>query len=237
MPSARIGYLRGIGMSLLESIELLRGNSYQEIFAQLSSRKVSTLGAIRGDDLRDVVSILAAGLQYRLETAAPSEIRTALLTGFAYMALPDYAFNLAQPNVMGMLALGVQEGLVTEEERNQFVQLATYDALEYPDLKMVDIVEYLEPELLNVGEWVSVEPLTNKLRLRLTEEMPESTLVRIEMSESDDGIDWTDYKRVNHFYGVYKPDFYFASIPNNGLQRRIRVRGETYRLTGTVQAV
>lgn len=225
-------------MTLTEAIESKRGKSYAQALSELQSETVSAIGSIKGVDLRDVVAVLAGGLKYRLETAAPSEIRTALLTGFQYMTLPDYAFNMASPDVQTLLAGGVGAGLITLDEVDRFTALATYQKPVWPDVTLRDIVAHFEPALVDVGEWMYYDQIgSNRLRLHTTEAMPEPTLVRIEMSESEDGENWTRYKRVNHFYGVHQPDFYFAPIPNNGLQRRVRVRGEHYRLTGTVKAV
>jgi hypothetical protein len=225
-------------MTLTEAIESKRGLPYAQALTELRSETVSTIGSIKGDNLRDVVAVLAGGLKHRLETAAVSALRTALLTGFEYMGLPDYAFNLAAPDVSGLMSMGVSAGLILPEEHARFIALATYQKPVWPTVTLHDVVAHFEPALVDVGDWLTVDNVaSNRLQLRTTVAMPEPTMVSVEMSESEDGVNWTEYKRVNHFYNVHKADFYFAAIPNNGLQRKFRVRGEIYRLTGTVKAV
>lgn len=224
-------------MTLSDAIESKRGKSYQEIYLELSSETVSNIGAIRADNLRDVVSILASGLQFRLESAEPSAIRTALLTGFKYMALPDYAFNLAQPDVMMLLLGGVDAGLINEEEKDKFIALATYETAKYPELTFKDIVEHFEPDLVNVGEWSELVYSGGKLALTLAQSLPEPSLIRIEASESLDGKNWTAFKRINHFYDVFEAGLYLTDIPRSNLQRKIRWCGEHYKTVGLMVGV
>lgn len=79
-------------MTKSEYLESQRGKTYSVVVAEQPMETV--VGSIRGNNLRDVVAILAAGLQYRLDTMTlPAEaepLRAALLTAFKYMTLPDY---------------------------------------------------------------------------------------------------------------------------------------------------
>ena len=229
-------------MTLSEAIESKRGLPYQQIFDELSEETVSVLGAIRGENLRDVVAVLASGLQYRLDTMTlPPEfepLRAALLVGFRHISIPDYAFNLAQPDVMGMLLQAVQVGLVSNSEHDKFVALATYETAKYPGLSYRDIIANFEPELVDIGAWSEpFEYQGGKLFLTLTQALPEPSLVRIEVSESINGENWTAFKRISHFYEVSDAGTYSTDIPRTNLKRRIRWRGENYRVAGSVVGV
>lgn len=223
-------------MTKAEYIASQAGKPYSVIISE--QPMVDVVGSIRGDNLRNVVAILAAGLQYKLDTAEESQIRTALLTAFRYMTLPDYAINLALQENVDLLNRAVNAGLVSVDERAQFFALATYQRPALPDLTVRDIVAVFEPHKVDLGDWVVLEQLaTHRLMLTTRSDMPEPTNVRIEMRESHNGTDWTNWRRVAHFYEVDKAGVYFQQIPFNGLQRQVRVRGEQYWLDGTVQVV
>lgn len=224
-------------LTLAEAIETKRGLPYAQALQELQEETEDVLGPIEGKDLRDVVTVLCSGLYHRLSLAPESPLKTALIRAFNSMSIEGFGFNLKDPLVSQMLDAGVAEGLVDVNERLWFYAIATKQVPKYPDVTLRDIVAHFEPEVTDVGEWIEVIPTTNKLRLTLEQDLPEVSLVCIQMSESEDGINWTKFKRVNHFYGVKDAGFYSAVIPNNGLQRRIRVRGEYYRILGTVKAV
>lgn len=203
-------------------------------------------------DMRDAARAVLADAASTQAQKDVAQMRLKVVAGFheaiseakiANKADPEiggHSINMDDPTVQLNFAAAQHPAvaLITPAEAAQVMALATYQKPTWPDAKLRDVVAHFEPELTDVGEWVEVEGLTtNRLRLHTTEAMPEPTLVCVEMSESEDGVTWTKFKRVNHFYGVHQPDFYFANIPNNGLQRRVRVRGEHYRLTGTVKAV
>lgn len=231
-------------MSTVAAMEALRGEPYQVILNTLRQQTVIAVGKIQGSQLKLLQSFIGAtGLRNRLSNATPEQAAAAASVAEAiqpaYLAREDsYSINLADPKVAQLLDDAVAAGILNASEKAYLVQLATFQKQLYPNITLHDIVAHFEPTLVDVGEGVVVDNVTsNRLQLRTTVAMPEPTMVRIEMSESEDGIDWTEFKRVNHFYNVHQPDFYFAAIPNNGLQRRFRVCGETYRLTGTVKAV
>ena len=107
-----------------------------------------------------------------------------------------------------------------------------------PDLTVRDIVAVFESHKVDVGDWVVLEQLaTHRLMLTTHSDMPEPTLVRIEMRESHNGVDWTTWRRVAHFYDVQSAGVYYQQIPFNGLLREVRVRGEQYALDGAVAVV
>jgi hypothetical protein len=215
-----------------------RFGTYAERLAKLRAKTTKVIGAIRGDNLRDVVAILASGLQYRLDNAPDSPLRTALLVGFRYMGLQEYGFNLAEPKVHGMLQMAVHEGLVTADEYAEFLQLATYDKPLYPTVTTRDIVKHFEPHLTDVGQWRVIEQVaTKQLRLQLRKDLPEPSSVTIEMRESNDNQTWSAWRRVAQFSGVHEAGNYYQAIPFNGLQRQVRWRGTEYALDADVTVV
>jgi hypothetical protein len=219
-----------------------RFGTYAERLVLVKSKTQDVVGSIRGDNLRNVVDILAKGLQDRLDKMVLPEdaepVRTALIVVFRYLNLDDYQINLSLPENARLLQAAVDVGLVTTAESNKFFELATYKKHLYPEATVRDIVQVYEPGRVVVGDWIVIEQVpTHRLMLQLTMDAPEETNVRIEMRESHNGTDWTDWKRVAHFYSVQKAGVYYQQIPFNGLQRQVRVRGETYRLDGTVTVV
>lgn len=216
--------------------QLALGKTHSQIIAE--QPMVDVVGSIRGDNLRNVVAILAGGLQFRLDTAPESPIRTALLTAFKYMMLPDYAINLSLPENAGLLENAVQVGLVSSDERAMFFALATYQRPLFESLTIYDIVAVESPAKVLLGDWqVLTDVNTTRLMLTLHSDMPEPTLVRIEMRESHNGVDWTTWRRVSHFYDVQSAGVYYQQIPFNGLLREVRVRGEQYAFDGAVAVV
>lgn len=215
-------------MTLNEAIESKRGLPYAQAFDELRAETVSTVGAIRDANLRDVVSILASGLQYRLDTMAlPVEVeplRTALLTGFKYMTLPDYAFNLAMPEVMGMLLAGVQVGLVTETEKDKFIGLATYKTAKYPELTLKDILAYFEPALID-DQWHEL-PVTDARTfvVRLATALPEKSNIVIQMQDQYSESEASDWYHATALHGLNAVREYTAALPHNGYPRKLRYK-------------
>lgn len=163
-------------MTKNEYLESNRGLPYSQIIAEQPQDTI--VGSIRGDNLRNVVDILAKGLQFRLDNAEPSPLRTALLTVFKYLLLPDYAINLSLPENIGLLEKAVNVGLVEPTERDQFIALASYTKPRF-NLSIADCVDYfgtggpLEAICVSGG---------NRYRLDITNDMPEPQFVRIEYS-------------------------------------------------------
>lgn len=227
-------------MSLKDELDKYeyRFGTYAQRLALLKSKTTDVIGAIRGDNLRDVVVILAAGLQHRLDNAEPSPLRTALLTGFKYMTLPDYSFNLGVPAVADMLEQAVVAGLVTKDERDKFFALATYKSPLFPDATIKDIVAKFEPHKIKLDDWATIEQVpTHRLMLTLNSDMPEPSTVLIEMRESHNGIDWTNWRNVPSFSNVERAGAYYQTAPFSGLQRQLRWRGASYAIDGTVAVV
>ena len=177
---------------------------------------VGVIGSIRGDNLRNVVAILAAGLQFRLDTAPDSPLRTALLTAFKYRALPDYAINLSLSENAGLLAMAVQAGIVTPEERDQFFALATYHVPVH-NITSADFA----------GEWHEL-PATYGLTaiVRLNHAAPEMTYLVFQMCDEYQDGGTSDWYHATALHGVELAREYHAQLPFNGYARKIRWRCE-----------
>lgn len=231
-------------MSLTDALQALRGQPYADILAALRAQTAPAIGKIQGGNLKLLQSFIGAtGLRSRLAAAESSQQAAAAAIAEAiqpaYLAQQDsYSVNLADPQVAALLAGAVTVGLLTSQESDYLRSLATYNKPLWPDITMRDVVAYFEPALLDVGDWIELQDVTkNRLMLRLTAGLPEPAAVRVEMQESHNGQDWTSWVRVTHFMAVQAAGVYYQTIPNNGLQRRIRVRGEQYRINATVEAV
>jgi hypothetical protein len=86
-------------MELSEAIELCRGKPYATIFVELSSETVDFIDVIEGKDLRDVVTVLCSGIDFRLGEAPSSPIKSALVRAFSSMTIDEFGFNLTDPVV------------------------------------------------------------------------------------------------------------------------------------------
>lgn len=227
-------------MTLTEAVEQHRGKSHVEIFTILSAETVESIGSIRGDNLRDVVDILAKGLQDRLDKMVLPDyvepIRTALVVVFRYMHLPNYGINLSLKENSDLLQSAVQVGLVTQGESDKFFSLATYQKPKYAGLTLKEIIAIAEPELLNVGEWQELI-VTNQRRLVVNSQphVVEHPTMQVQVSESHNGTDWTEWRNAMSF-GV-PTGVSFHPIVQSDLQRRFRWRGVYYKLNLTVEAV
>lgn len=231
-------------MSLIAAMEAMRGQSYQVILDTLRLQTEPAIGKIRGDKIKLLQSFIGAtGLRARLanataeQAAAASAIAEAIHP--AYLATEDtFSINLADPQVAGLLAGAASVELLNTGEVAYLTSLATYQKPLWPDVSMRDVIAYFEPALIADGDWnVLGQVNTSRLMLQTTVAMPEPTAVRIEMRESHDSEHWTSWKRVAHFMDITDAGVYYQAIPNNGLRREIRWRGEFYNVIGSVEAV
>lgn len=217
--------------------------AYTERLALLKSKSAPTIGKIRGDKIKLLQSFIGASqLRERLASATPEQQASAASIAEAiqpaYLAAEEtFSINLSDPQVAGLLASAVSAGLLTPPEENYLIGLATYPRQLWPDVTLRDVVEHFNPSLTDVGEWTELRYAGGRLALTLTQSLPEPSLVRIEASESIDGQNWTAWQRVSHFYNVGGAGFYLADIPRSQLQRKIRWRGEYYKVVGTVAGV
>ncbi len=210
----------------------------------LHSKTVPTLGSIKGVGLKHLqVFISKSNLRNRLDnvtevqSAVAGAIREAIQP--AYLAAAEtYSINLADPIVYSLLMGAVQVGLLTEAEKSELEQIATFDERPFKNTSLYDVIMLREPEKISDGEFTEIENFTGTTAVvRLSNTLPEMSSVRIEMRESHNGAEWTRWERVAHFYGVQQPGIYYQKITNNGLQRQLRWCGQQYAITGTVEVV
>lgn len=204
------------------------GYSNQEIFNIIKSKTVPAVGSIRGADLRNVVSILAAGLQHRLDNASESKTRTSLLTGFKYMTIPDYAFNLSSPVVDSLIKDAVTEGLVTQDEYDMFIMLATYQKPVFPEVTLRDIIEYKNPELIS-DAWEEIPPTDHRnFYIRIRQELPEAVNIVIEASDLYSDRTESAWYHCTTIRDVFLPREYVVPLSYNGYARKIRWKSVYY---------
>lgn len=213
--------------------------TYAERLALLHSKTESVIGKIAYGNTLHLVSMLARGLRARIESCAVPELKNAWAEALqpAYLASPAYSINVALPEIRGMLDAGLSAGVCTSEEYAFIIHLATYQRQMWPDTTLRDVVAHFNPALTDVGEWTELQYQGGRLALTLQQALPEPSLVRIEASESVDGESWTAWQRVSHFYNVCDAGLHLAEIPRSQLQRKIRWRGEYYKVVGTVAGV
>lgn len=214
-------------MTKSEYLESQRGKTYSVIVAEQPLETV--IGSIRGDNLRDVVAILAAGLQYRLDTMTlPTEaepLRTALLTAFKYMTLPDYGINLSMPENAGMLQAAVSVGLVTQAESDKFFQLASYQRPLH-NITREDCAEYFG------AGWIELpETDGQRLTLQLNTRTPEVTHILVQMQDLSG-----EWEHATALHGIQSAKPYSAPLPHYGQARKVRWKCE-YSLDGVVAVI
>lgn len=204
----------GVGVNKTEYLASRKGELHSVIIA--TQPMINVIGSIRGADLRNVVAILASGLQHRLDNAPDSELRTALLTAFKYLGLPDYAINLSIPENQALLAMSVAAGLVSEHERAQLFALATYQKPEY-DITSADFM----------GEWHELPATSETLvKVRLKTKAPEQTHLSFEICDQYHDGTRSDWYHATALYGVELARIYTAHLPINGYPRKVRWRCE-----------
>lgn len=216
-------------MSLTTELEARRGKPYTQILEEILAITHDVISPIEGRDLRDVVTVLASGLDHRLLMAEPSALRTGLMRAFNSMSIAEFGFNLADPVVAQMLDAGVNAGLVDVNERLWFYGIATKQVQTYPDLTLLDVVKYFQPGLVD-GEWHDLGVSSGTLvTLHLSSRPPEATSIIIEVQDLSG--EWCYGSAIGGVY-VAKPS-YSAPIPYFGQARGIRWKCD-YLLNGVV---
>lgn len=223
-------------MTLQTEFESRRGKAYLEILSEIQAITRDVVMPIEGRDLRDVVTVLASGLDYRLQMAEPSPLRSGLIRAFNSMSINEFGFNLSDPVVAQMLDLGVAANLIDVNERLWFYAIATKQVPTYPSVQLKDIIAYFEPDLVDTGEWTSFSPTSNRLIFNLSQDTPELAAVRLEQRISHDSVNWTNWERMTPII-VKDAGIYYHTIPAVSMQRQIRWRGEQYSIVGTLEAV
>lgn len=229
-------------MSLSSAMEAMRGQPYQTILSALRLQTEPAIGKIQGGQLKLLQSFIGGtGLRNRLASATPEQAAAAAAVTEAiqpaYLAREDsYSINLADPQVAQLLVDAVIAGVLTADEREYLIQLATYQKALWPQVSLRDVVGHFEPDLIDVGAWTELTPTTTRLMLSLLQATPELAAVRIEQRCSHDGNHWTNWDRLTPII-VHAAGIYYHAIPACGMQRQIRWRGEQYLIAGTLEAV
>lgn len=214
-------------MTREEYLESQRGKTYTEILAEQPLE--GAIGSIRGENLRDVVAVLAGGLQHRLDNMSlPTgyePLRTALLVAFKYLTIQDYAINLSLEENVTMLQMAVAVGLVTQAESNKFFELATYTMPKF-NITRQECADYFNPG------WYQLDPTHNRsFTVEVTEQLPEQSTIVVQYQEIYEG--WESAWKPATSLIVHQPGKYRADTPYNGYERRFQWRCE-YQLTGNV---
>ncbi|MDZ7870797.1 MAG: hypothetical protein U5L02_16625 [Rheinheimera sp.] len=220
----------------------MRGQTYPAILSALRQQTEPAIGKIQGSQLKLLQSFIGGtGLRNRLANATPEQSAAAAAVTEAiqpaYLAREDsYSINLADPQVAQLLTDAVSAGVLTAGERAYLVQLATYQKPLWPNVTLRDVVGYFEPSLVDVGDWIELDPgHSRQLRLKLTTATPEPTYIVVQMAENDG--EWSEWFHATAVHGIQQLRPYTFAVPNNGLQRRMRWRGGEYRINGIVTAV
>ena len=225
-------------LSLELSYPEYEGLSYQQILSKLQEQTVPLLGAIAGDDLRDVVTLLCSGIAYRIKMAETNPIAIMLKTAFDNMQLQNFQFNFASPKVTAMLQIGVDHGFILEEERAEFHRLATKQIPVWPDVTIKDIVSAIHPEKLSQGNLVELGEVPSNVQtlvLTVVCDLPENETVTIEQSVSLNGAAWSNYSRLTQKPGVGQAGVYFIDIPIlPKYRRRLRWYTSNYHIDGVL---
>jgi len=229
-------------MSLSAAMEAMRGQPYQAILSALRLQTEPAIGKIHGSQLKLLQSFIGAtGLRNRLANATTEQASAAASVTEAiqpaYLAREDsYSINLADPQVAQLLTDAVTAGVLSAGEKAYLMQLATYQKPLWPNATLRDVVAHFEPDLVDVGDWVELDPgQSRQLRLRLTTATPEPTYIVVQMQESDG--EWSEWYHATALHGIHQLRPYTFAVPNNGLPRRMRWRGGEYRIDGFVTAV
>lgn len=212
--------VKGMWRSRMETLK----NSAESVIANVTSTEVEKSQA-------KIVLQVVAGFH--------ESISEAKMANKADPALGGHSINLGDALVMQTFQAAslpfVQ--MLTPEETVELLQLATYIRQIWKGTALKDVVAFFEPALTDLGDWSELNYIGGKLSLNLLQSTPELTMIRIEVSESIDGQTWTEWRRVAHFYNVHQAGLYLIEIPYTQFQRKIRWRGEDYKIIGSMAGV
>lgn len=214
--------------------------THQEVFDIVKNKTESVIGKIAYGNTLHLVSMLARGLRARINACQIPALKMAWDEALqpAYLASPVYSINVALPEIRAMLDNGVVAGLCTQQEHDFIVQLATYQKPVFPDVILKDIIAIKAPELLSDGSYVDVAGVGGTILLNLSTTFPEPTNIRVEVRESHDGINFTHWRRVTHFYNVKDAGTYFTEWSGSRMRHvELRLISEVYNMSATAQAV
>ena len=216
------------------------GLSPEQILPLVKDLTYTHVGKITHGETLHLVSMLARGLRARINNCQSPELKIAWDEALnpAYLASPSYSINVGLPDIRAMLDIGKLAGVCTQDEYDFIIQLATKTYPTFPDVSLKDIIAIKQPQKLSDGSYISVQGKGSSILLTLLETLPEACNVRVEMRESLDGVNYTQWNRVTHFYnvkdvGIYKTDWQGSRLPFVEL----RIKNELYNMSATAQAV
>lgn len=226
-------------MTLQAEFDARQGKPYPEILNEIQAITEDVIMPIEGRDLRDVVTVLASGLDYRLQMAEPSPLRSGLMRAFNSMSINEFGFNLADPVVAQMLDLGVSAGLVDVNERLWFYGIATKQVPKYPSVQLIDVIKYFEPELFTT-EWIEldIQAVCHKLQIALWETLKSSASIRFQAQElMDESTNtWSDWYDIGSTTVFSKRQYTLMLFQVTGKKLKFRYSCP-YLLNVTVTAV
>lgn len=216
------------------------GKAHQEVLDIVKNKTESVIGKIAYGNTLHLVSMLARGLRARINTCQIPALKMAWDEALqpAYLASPAYSINVALPEIRAMLDSGVAAGLCTQQEHDFIVSLATYQKPMFENVTLKDIISIREPSLLSDGIPINIDGVGGTILLSLNTTFPEPTNIRIEVRESHDGINFTHWRRVTHFYNVKDAGTYFTEWSGSRMRHvELRLISEVYNMSATAQAV
>lgn len=216
------------------------GKTHQEVFDILKNKTESVVGKIAYGNTLHLVSMLARGLRTRINTCLIPNLKVAWDEALqpAYLASPAYSINVALPEIRAMLDAGKSAGICTQEEYDFIVGLATYQKPLFENVTLLDIIKIREPSLLASDSYVDVVGAGGTIILNLQNDFPEPTNIRIEVRESYDGVNFTHWRRVNHFYNIKDSGTYFTEWGGSRMPHvQLRIKSDIYNMSATAQAV
>jgi hypothetical protein len=226
------------------------GISSNGCFELLKAQKVKMVDRLLPDVVPEITEILGDGLRDQLDTFVPKDsplplaaqqaILQKLRAGFepSYLNSDRFVIHLGLPEHEQALDAAVAVGIITEAWRNKFLKLATREFAVWPDLTLRDVVEVREPARVNVGDFVKAAGNgRTAILLNLQVSLPERSGVLVEVRESADGVNWTQWQLDKRFF-VHEAGLYKCDLNIRGLQyREYRCRGEFYAVAGNFEAV
>jgi len=179
-----------------------------------------------------------AGIKLQVVAGFHEAIAESKLANKAPFEAGGHTVNMADPMVQQTFGAAQMAGinLITAAEAAKVMELATYQKPIWLGVTLRDVVAHFEPALVDVGDWVQVDPGdSSKLRLKLAAPTPEPTYIVVQMRENDG--EWGEWFHATVHHGIQALRSYTFDIPNNRLPRQIRWRGGVYAISGTVTAV
>lgn len=229
-----VGRIEQGALKVLEAI--IAAGLWRDKMAKLKAEASQTLESTEATESEKQL----ANIKMQVVAGFHEAISEAKLANKAPADVGGHSVNMNDPKVQQTFGAAQMPGidLVTPDEVSQVMALATFQRPLFQHVSLRDVVAHFEPALVDIGEWTEFTAgNAHRILLKTTSALPESTVVRLEMSESHDGQHWTAWQRITPIVGIQEPGIYFQSVPFSGLQRKFRWRGEEYRITGTIEAV